>query len=166
MHLHSLRQVFKMAWPRNQNGQQKTAEEEVLEATAFTSKAKGRPRSRWIDALEEDMKNLGIQNWKEIANDRNVRGAHVQQAKAHKLQSQQMMMKTIFQRIIHKNLWYLNSWYLKNIIFKENRLRLKYLGRHSLDTLTKQLRLILITLINFVQLFIGSIYYAKLFAFF
>lgn len=40
------------------------AQKKIKEATAFTTKARGRPRSTWIDELEEDMKTLGIQNYK------------------------------------------------------------------------------------------------------
>lgn len=50
----------KMARPYNENGQQESTEEK--KATAISTKARGRPRSRWIDELEEDLKKLGIQN--------------------------------------------------------------------------------------------------------
>ncbi|PNF13601.1 hypothetical protein B7P43_G17989 [Cryptotermes secundus] len=35
----------------------------------------GKPRTRWIDAVEEDAKKLmGVRNWKRAAQDRGIRG--------------------------------------------------------------------------------------------
>ena len=34
------------------------------------NRARGRPRKRWIDSVEEDVKKLGISNWKRVSEDR------------------------------------------------------------------------------------------------
>jgi len=31
---------------------------------------RGRPRKRWIDVVEEDLKILGVEDWRETAQDR------------------------------------------------------------------------------------------------
>jgi hypothetical protein len=43
----------------------------------------GRPKGRWIEAVQEDPKKiLGIRNWERKAMDRNVWRGYVQEAKA------------------------------------------------------------------------------------
>lgn len=32
-------------------------------------KPQGRPRKRWLDIVEKDLKDLGVQEWKEIVQD-------------------------------------------------------------------------------------------------
>lgn len=58
------------------------AQIKMEEDALFTIKAK--IRLRWLDELYEDMKDLGIKNWKETANDLSVCRSHVQQANAYK----------------------------------------------------------------------------------
>ena len=43
----------------------------------------GRPRNRWQDEVEKDLKSMEIRGWKEIAKDRNKWKLIVKQAKAH-----------------------------------------------------------------------------------
>lgn len=42
----------------------------MLRASPIGSKRRGRPRKKWMDAVEEDIKKLGIVNWTEIAKDK------------------------------------------------------------------------------------------------
>jgi hypothetical protein len=35
-----------------------------------SSRRKGRPRLRWVDDLEEDLKKIGIRGWRRMAEDR------------------------------------------------------------------------------------------------
>ena len=44
----------------------------------------GRPRNRWQDQLERDLKNIGVRKWKETAQDRKKWKGVVLEAKAHK----------------------------------------------------------------------------------
>lgn len=43
------------------------AQKKLVDAEAFTIKAKVRPRSRWPDELEENMKKLNMNNCREFA---------------------------------------------------------------------------------------------------
>jgi len=42
----------------------------TLEWKPIGKRPRGRPRKRWIDAVEEDLKILGVENWRETAQDR------------------------------------------------------------------------------------------------
>ena len=44
----------------------------------------GRPKNRWQDRLERDLKNIGVRKWKETAQDRKKWKGVVLEAKAHK----------------------------------------------------------------------------------
>jgi hypothetical protein len=44
---------------------------------------KGRPRMRWMDSVEKDMRNLGVVNWKTKAQERNGWRKFLEQAKTH-----------------------------------------------------------------------------------
>jgi hypothetical protein len=49
--------------------------EERVVKTIFTgqpggSRRKGRPRLRWVDDMEEDLKKIGIRGWRRMAEDR------------------------------------------------------------------------------------------------
>jgi len=42
----------------------------ALEWKPIGKRPRGRPRKRWIDVVEEDLKILGVENWRETAQDR------------------------------------------------------------------------------------------------
>jgi hypothetical protein len=44
---------------------------------------KGRPRKRWIDEVEEDLKIMGIRNWHAVAKDRQEWRKIVFEVKVH-----------------------------------------------------------------------------------
>jgi hypothetical protein len=44
---------------------------------------KGRPRKRWIDEVEEDLKIMGIRNWHAVSKDRQDWREIVLEAKVH-----------------------------------------------------------------------------------
>ena len=46
------------------------------------SRGPGRPKKRWIDGVQEDLRALGVQNWMAAAQDRNYWNDVVQQAKS------------------------------------------------------------------------------------
>jgi hypothetical protein len=45
---------------------------------------KGRPRIKWMDGVEKDLRNLDVGNWRAKAQERDGRGKFLQQAKTHK----------------------------------------------------------------------------------
>jgi hypothetical protein len=42
----------------------------TLEWKPIGKRPRGRPRKRWIDVVEEDLKILGVENWRETVQDR------------------------------------------------------------------------------------------------
>jgi hypothetical protein len=42
----------------------------ILEWKPTGKRPRGRPRKRWLDGVEEDLHRMGVQNWKELAQDR------------------------------------------------------------------------------------------------
>lgn len=55
----------------------------ILEWKPQNTRPKGRPKKRWIDDVEEDLKTLRIGNWRRIAVDRTRWRNIVEQAKTH-----------------------------------------------------------------------------------
>ena len=55
----------------------------TLNAKIYSGRRRGRPRKRWIDDLESDLRSLGIRNWKTKARKRNEWKAVVREAKVH-----------------------------------------------------------------------------------
>jgi hypothetical protein len=47
------------------------------------TRRRGRPKLRWIDGLEKDLRNMNIKNWKNIALDRSRWRRCLEQAKTH-----------------------------------------------------------------------------------
>jgi hypothetical protein len=49
-----------------------------------SSRAGGRPRLRWLDREEEDLKKLKVRNWREKCKDRRLWNEIIKQAKTHR----------------------------------------------------------------------------------
>jgi hypothetical protein len=55
----------------------------VIEYEPRLSKPVGRPRLRWLDQVEEDLKKMKVRNWREKCKDRRLWNEMVKQAKTH-----------------------------------------------------------------------------------
>jgi len=55
----------------------------VTEWEPFSSRPVGRPRLRWSDQIEEDLKKMKVRNWREKCKDRRLWNEIVKQAKTH-----------------------------------------------------------------------------------
>jgi CRISPR/Cas system CSM-associated protein Csm3 (group 7 of RAMP superfamily) len=50
----------------------------------YVTSLKGRPRLRWEDYVRNDLKNMGVKNWKQRVQERNQWEEIFEQAKTHK----------------------------------------------------------------------------------
>ena len=55
----------------------------ILNAKIDSGRRRDRPRKRWIDDLESDLRSICIRNWKAKARNRNESKVVVREAKVH-----------------------------------------------------------------------------------
>jgi hypothetical protein len=56
----------------------------LTEWETFSSRPVGRPRLRWLDQVEEDLKKMKVRNWGEKRKDRRLWNEIVKHAKTHR----------------------------------------------------------------------------------
>jgi hypothetical protein len=55
----------------------------MLKGRLYSKRRKGRPRMRWLDDVESDLKKMEVKEWKEKMRDREQWRLVVEEAKAH-----------------------------------------------------------------------------------
>jgi hypothetical protein len=50
----------------------------------YATRPKGRPRVRWEDDVRNDLRKMGVNNWKQMTQERKERKEIIEQAKTHK----------------------------------------------------------------------------------
>jgi hypothetical protein len=55
----------------------------MLQVRLYSKTRKGRPRMRWLDEVESDLKKMEVKGWKEKKRDREQWRLVVEEAKAH-----------------------------------------------------------------------------------
>jgi hypothetical protein len=67
----------------------------VMAEKMYTSRRRGRPKVRWLDDVQEDLRVMGIEGWRGKAQDRNLWRRKAQEVKAHEgLHSQVVVVGT------------------------------------------------------------------------
>jgi hypothetical protein len=56
----------------------------VMTEKMYTKRRRGRPKVRWLDDVQEDLRAMGNEEWRGKAQDRDLWRRIAQEAKAHK----------------------------------------------------------------------------------
>jgi hypothetical protein len=63
--------------------EEKQMPKKVLKDKMHGTKRKGRPRKRWIDDVEQDLRTMGVRGWRTGAADRQEWRRVIREAKVH-----------------------------------------------------------------------------------
>jgi hypothetical protein len=73
----------------------------VMREKTYTRRRRGRPKVRWLDDVQEDLREMGIEGWRRKAQDRDQWRRIAQEAKAHEgLYSQLVSVDSYFRQNI------------------------------------------------------------------
>ena len=64
----------------------------VMREKIYTRRKRGRPKVRWLDDIQEDLREMGIEGWRRKALDRDQWRRIAQEVKAHVGLLRQVMM--------------------------------------------------------------------------
>ncbi|XP_055375383.1 uncharacterized protein LOC129608083 [Condylostylus longicornis] len=59
------------------------AQKRILDARPYNTRARGRPRSRWLDGIETDCRRIGVHDWRAATQSLEVWRKIVNEVKAH-----------------------------------------------------------------------------------
>jgi hypothetical protein len=67
----------------------------MMRERIYTRRRRGRPKVRWLDDIQEDLREMGIEEWRRKAQDRDQWRRIAQEVKAHVGLYSQVMMMTV-----------------------------------------------------------------------
>jgi hypothetical protein len=73
----------------------------VMREKIYTRRKRGRPKVRWLDDVQEDLREKRIEGWRRKAQDRDQWRRIAQEAKAHLGLQRQVMMMTVSTVVHH-----------------------------------------------------------------
>jgi hypothetical protein len=68
----------------------------VTEWEPYSSRPVGRPRLKWLDQEEEDLKKMKVRNWRDKCKDRRLWNKIIKQAKSHEGVKRQLKKRIAF----------------------------------------------------------------------
>jgi len=71
-----------MAWSYRKNARHCNSKKKMY-GKLYATRRRGRPKMRWLDDVSTDMRNMGINEWKGKARDREAWRRIAKEAKAH-----------------------------------------------------------------------------------
>jgi len=70
-----------MAWSYRKNARHRNPKK--MTGKLYATRRRGRPKMRWVDDVSTDLREMGINEWRDRARDREAWKCIVKEAKAH-----------------------------------------------------------------------------------